>query len=140
MPHGGRGEGTGRATGVCLFRVPCRAPHPSFLAYDPEPASPSAVPHPPCAAFGWCTRRVGSSQQALPLTPPLNACPPFSTPPQYAFQQRKKIIPVLMEADYKPTGWLGALMGTRLYFNMSDPRTIPGKVPGLVKELGDAGK
>jgi hypothetical protein len=29
-----------------------------------------------------------------------------------------------MEADYKPTGWLGALMGTRLYFNMADARQV----------------
>uniref|UniRef100_A0A7S0RZL4 ADP-ribosyl cyclase/cyclic ADP-ribose hydrolase n=1 Tax=Chlamydomonas leiostraca TaxID=1034604 RepID=A0A7S0RZL4_9CHLO len=62
------------------------------------------------------------------------------TEAEYAFQQRKKIIPVLMERDYKPSGWLGALMGTRLYFSMSDPRQIPAKMPGLIKELGDAGR
>ncbi|GFR48254.1 hypothetical protein Agub_g10119 [Astrephomene gubernaculifera] len=62
------------------------------------------------------------------------------TEAEYAFQQRKKIVPVLMEADYKPTGWLGALMGTRLYFNMSDPRQIPAKMGSLIKELGDAGR
>ena len=62
------------------------------------------------------------------------------TEAEYAFQQRKKIVPVLMEADYKPTGWLGALMGTRLYFNMSDPRHIASKMGGLIKELGDAGR
>ncbi len=47
---------------------------------------------------------------------------------------------VLMEGDYKPSGWLGALMGTRLYFNMSDPRQIPSKMGALIKELGDAGR
>ncbi|GFH21548.1 uncharacterized protein HaLaN_18876, partial [Haematococcus lacustris] len=57
-----------------------------------------------------------------------------------AFQQRKKIIPVLLERDYKPSGWLGALMGTRLYFPMHDPRTIPRRVPALMKELGEAGR
>ncbi|GLI60450.1 hypothetical protein VaNZ11_002607 [Volvox africanus] len=62
------------------------------------------------------------------------------TEAEYAFQQRKKIVPVLMEADYKPTGWLGALMGTRLYFNMSDVRQIPSKMGSLIKELGDAGR
>ncbi|PNH02769.1 hypothetical protein TSOC_011218, partial [Tetrabaena socialis] len=62
------------------------------------------------------------------------------TEAEYAFQQRKKIVPVLMEADYKPTGWLGALMGTRLYFNMADPRQISGKMGSLMKELGDAGR
>ncbi|KAL6761002.1 armadillo-type protein [Haematococcus lacustris] len=62
------------------------------------------------------------------------------TEAEYAFQQRKKIIPVLLERDYKPSGWLGALMGTRLYFPMHDPRTIPRRVPALMKELGEAGR
>lgn len=62
------------------------------------------------------------------------------TEAEYAFQQRKKIIPVLMERDYKPSGWLGALMGTRLYFSLHDPRQIPTKMPSLIKELGDAGR
>ncbi len=69
------------------------------------------------------------------LTLPL---PSLSAPPLR--RQRKKIVPVLMEADYKPTGWLGALMGTRLYFNMSDVRQIPNKMGSLIKELGDAGR
>lgn len=62
------------------------------------------------------------------------------TEAEYAFQQRKKIIPVLMEQGYKASGWLGALMGTRLYFNMSDPRQITSKMGSLIKELGDSGK
>ena len=45
-----------------------------------------------------------------------------------------------MESSYKPSGWLGALMGTRLYFDMSDARRIPAKIPSLIKELGDDGK
>ncbi|EFJ50517.1 hypothetical protein VOLCADRAFT_103968 [Volvox carteri f. nagariensis] len=60
------------------------------------------------------------------------------TEAEYAFQQRKKIVPVLMEADYKPTGWLGALMGTRLYFNMSDVRQIPSKMGINATANGDA--
>ncbi|GAX76300.1 hypothetical protein CEUSTIGMA_g3745.t1 [Chlamydomonas eustigma] len=62
------------------------------------------------------------------------------TEAEYAFQQRKKIIPVVMESGFKPTGWLGALMGTRLYFDMSDARRIPAKMPHLMKELADSGK
>ena len=62
------------------------------------------------------------------------------TEAEYAFQQRKKIVPVLMEHNYKPSGWLGALMGTRLYFNMSEGKTILAKMPSLVRELGDDGR
>lgn len=31
-------------------------------------------------------------------------------------------------------------MGTRLYFDMSDARRIPNKIPSLMKELGDSGR
>jgi hypothetical protein len=47
---------------------------------------------------------------------------------------------VSQERDYKPSGWLGALMGTRLYFSLHDPRQIPSKIPALIRELGDAGR
>lgn len=40
------------------------------------------------------------------------------TEAEYAFQQRKRIIPVIFEKSFKPTGWLGALLGTRLYFSV----------------------
>lgn len=62
------------------------------------------------------------------------------TEAEYAFQMRKRIVPVLMETNYKPTGWLGALLGTKLYFDMSDRRLIPERVTKLCRELGDAGK
>ena len=29
---------------------------------------------------------------------------------------KKKIIPLLVQKDYKPDGWLGALLGTKLYY------------------------
>jgi len=45
-----------------------------------------------------------------------------------------------MESQFKPSGWLGALMGTRLYFDMSDARRIPAKIPSLIKELGNDGR
>ena len=43
------------------------------------------------------------------------------TEAEYAFQQRKRIIPVIFEKGFKATGWLGALMGTRLYFTVRCP-------------------
>ena len=62
--------------------------------------------------------------------PPSQAC---RTEAEYAFQQRKRIVPIIMEVGYKPSGWLGALMGTRLYFDMSDVNRVPSKVPSLIK-------
>lgn len=37
----------------------------------------------------------------------------------------------------QPNGWLGALLGTKLYFDMSDRRSIPDKVRLLERELAD---
>ncbi|CAF1443833.1 unnamed protein product [Rotaria magnacalcarata] len=36
---------------------------------------------------------------------------------EYAFVQQKIMIPLLLQANYKPTGWLGFLMGASLYIN-----------------------
>eukprot|EP00041_Stephanoeca_diplocostata_P035500 m.1255378 g.1255378 ORF g.1255378 m.1255378 type:complete len:856 (+) comp24710_c1_seq7:270-2837(+) len=44
-----------------------------------------------------------------------NAC---RTEAEYAYQLKKPIIPV-KSADYRPSGWLGALLGTRLWFSFS---------------------
>lgn len=67
----------------------------------------------------------------------LQAC---RTEAEYAFQQRKKIVPILMERGYNATGWLGALIGTRCYFDMTEAKRIPAKSTALFKELGEAGK
>jgi phosphopantothenate-cysteine ligase len=45
-----------------------------------------------------------------------------------------------MESQFKPSGWLGALMGTRLYFDMSGTDKISTRSIALVKELGNMGK
>ncbi len=29
-----------------------------------------------------------------------------------------RIIPIMMEEEYRPNGWLGALLGTKLFFEM----------------------
>jgi len=58
------------------------------------------------------------------------------TEAEYAFQQKKRIIPLLMEPDYRPSGWLGALLGTKLYFNVSSAREIPTRMQGVIKEIG----
>nr|XP_006824842.1 PREDICTED: uncharacterized protein LOC100377997 [Saccoglossus kowalevskii] len=35
----------------------------------------------------------------------------------YSFKLQKTIIPLMVEPNYSPDGWLGALLGTTLYFN-----------------------
>ncbi|GFR41275.1 hypothetical protein Agub_g1950, partial [Astrephomene gubernaculifera] len=55
---------------------------------------------------------------------------------EYAYQQRKRIVPIMMERGYRPTGWLGILIGTKLYFDCSDRRLIGERVAALERELG----
>ena len=37
---------------------------------------------------------------------------------EYTFQQKKPILPLIMQRHYKPDGWLGIILGAKLYINM----------------------
>ncbi|XP_077863467.1 uncharacterized protein LOC144347218 [Saccoglossus kowalevskii] len=39
---------------------------------------------------------------------------------EYAFQLRKKVIPLMMEDNYSPDGWLGLLLGAKLYYKFTE--------------------
>jgi len=64
------------------------------------------------------------------------------TEAEYAFTLKKPIIPLRMEKDYTPDGWLGALLGSKLYheFNSLQPTDFKDRLSQLVRELGDRGK
>ena len=56
----------------------------------------------------------------------------------YANTKNKQIIPLRLEADYEPDGWLGALCLTRLYYDFSDPEKFDdgwSKLHAQLKEL-----
>jgi len=36
---------------------------------------------------------------------------------EYAFQRKKKMIPLILQANYKPDGWLGILLGCKFHIN-----------------------
>ena len=36
---------------------------------------------------------------------------------EYAFQSRKKIIPLIMQPGYRPDGWLGLVLGSKFYYD-----------------------
>ncbi|CAF1443169.1 unnamed protein product [Adineta steineri] len=36
---------------------------------------------------------------------------------EYAYQQKKHIIPLLLQPNYKPDGWLGIIVGSKIYIN-----------------------
>ena len=62
------------------------------------------------------------------------------TEAEYAFQQRKEVIPLLMQPGYVPDGWLGALVGARLYFDFTVETEFEAQALRLVKELGNRGR
>ncbi|XP_072035236.1 uncharacterized protein [Amphiura filiformis] len=51
----------------------------------------------------------------------------------YAYKLKRPIIPLLMEEGYAPDGWLGLILGTRLYYKFCCDRET--NVDGLLKEI-----
>eukprot|EP00026_Physarum_polycephalum_P003814 Phypoly_transcript_03830.p1 GENE.Phypoly_transcript_03830~~Phypoly_transcript_03830.p1 ORF type:complete len:610 (+),score=59.25 Phypoly_transcript_03830:475-2304(+) len=64
------------------------------------------------------------------------------TEAEYAYTMRKPIIPLKMEKDYSADGWLGALLGSKLYYEFStanDTEFHPTLIH-LMRELGECGR
>ena len=59
---------------------------------------------------------------------------------EYAFKLRKPIVPLRVEVKYLPDGWLGALVGNSLFFDISTPDKLKINFDNFVRELGDRGK
>ena len=59
---------------------------------------------------------------------------------EYTFRLRKRIVPLRLQPDYYPDGWLGALAGSKLVIDCSLPSKFEESVRNLVKELGNVGK
>ena len=55
------------------------------------------------------------------------------------------MVPLMLEKDYRATGWLGLLMGTRVYFNfypevVKTDAAFKKQMDALVRELGTRGQ
>ena len=57
------------------------------------------------------------------------------TEAEYAYTRKKPLIPVMFERNYKPDGWLGIIMGSKLYYPMYNSDEIRDSMPGLVGEI-----
>ena len=64
----------------------------------------------------------------------------------YAVQNEDvDMIPLMMQNGYKARGWLGLIMGTRLYYkfvgdDLDDEAVFEARVESLAREIGDRGK
>ena len=59
---------------------------------------------------------------------------------EYAYQLRKDIIPLMMQRNYQADGWLGMLVGTKLWIDLQRKQIVDSAVGKLIKELGGRGK
>ena len=59
---------------------------------------------------------------------------------EYAYQLRKDIIPLMMQQNYKPDGWLGMIVGTKLWIDLRNNFNVEAAIGKLKKELGDRGR
>eukprot|EP01047_Picozoa_sp_COSAG01_P005801 COSAG01_NODE_202_length_22130_cov_167.927239_21_plen_2422_part_01 len=64
---------------------------------------------------------------------------------QYAYQREKDMVPLMVEEEYRADGWLGMLMGTRMYYvfygsTLSSEVAFEGKMEELCRELGERGR
>ncbi|XP_033106205.1 uncharacterized protein LOC117108331 [Anneissia japonica] len=58
----------------------------------------------------------------------------------YAYKQKKSIIPLIVEEDYVPDGWLGALIGTLIYFHLFNDSKLDTEFQRIISEIGNRGK
>ncbi|CAD5120163.1 DgyrCDS8740 [Dimorphilus gyrociliatus] len=55
---------------------------------------------------------------------------------EYVVTKKKKFLPVRMDKSYKPDGWLGIIIGSRLYYDFSEINT-PGHLKKFLKDIND---
>ncbi|XP_071098917.1 uncharacterized protein [Haliotis cracherodii] len=66
--------------------------------------------------------------------------PNCRTEAEYTFQLRKDYIPLMMQKKYRPDGWLGMILGAKLFFDFSGKYPFEKSMSGMLKELRGRGK
>eukprot|EP00300_Choanocystis_sp_HF-7_P039547 c5868_g1_i2.p1 GENE.c5868_g1_i2~~c5868_g1_i2.p1 ORF type:complete len:642 (-),score=157.04 c5868_g1_i2:78-1973(-) len=66
-----------------------------------------------------------------------NAC---RSEAEYAYQKRVPVIPLLLQPNYVADGWLGLIMGSKLYIDFANPSDFNQRLKMLIKELGTRGR
>ena len=64
---------------------------------------------------------------------------------QYAHQREKDMVPLVVEEGYRPDGWLGMLLGVRLWYafygaTLASNEAFESKMEELCRELGSRGE
>ncbi|KAL3859199.1 hypothetical protein ACJMK2_009428 [Sinanodonta woodiana] len=54
---------------------------------------------------------------------------------EYAFHKQKEIIPLKMQAGYNQDGWLGILVGSKLYYEFTEESNFEAKIKELLNAI-----
>ncbi|CAH1783289.1 unnamed protein product [Owenia fusiformis] len=61
--------------------------------------------------------------------------PNCRTEAEYTFQLRKKTVPIKVQQGYTPNGWLGMMIGTKLFYDFSGKYPFDPKYAELVSQI-----
>ena len=50
------------------------------------------------------------------------------------------MIPITLERNYKPDGWLGMLAGSKVWLDFTEKSRFEGHVQMLLRQIGERGK
>jgi hypothetical protein len=59
---------------------------------------------------------------------------------EYCVNSKIKFLPLMMQPNYKPDGWLGITLGAKLYYDFTDENNWDTKIDQLVKAMGNLGR
>jgi hypothetical protein len=64
---------------------------------------------------------------------------------KYAHQQELDMIPLMMTKGYSAKGWLGLILGTRMWYgfwdaDQDDDAAFERRLDSVIREIGDRGK
>ena len=54
---------------------------------------------------------------------------------KYAYSKDVPIIPIKVNADFEPCGWLGALVGTSMYYVVGSEESLQKNFPNLLRAI-----
>eukprot|EP00457_Paulinella_chromatophora_P003166 gb/GEZN01003172.1/.p1 GENE.gb/GEZN01003172.1/~~gb/GEZN01003172.1/.p1 ORF type:complete len:636 (-),score=129.63 gb/GEZN01003172.1/:243-2150(-) len=80
----------------------------------------------------------GSKVVVLAFEPKYKESPNCRLEAEYAFAQRKALVPALMAAQYRADGWLGALLGSKLWHDFTNQNKFSQAIDGLCKDIQKA--
>lgn len=50
------------------------------------------------------------------------------------------MVPITLERNYKPDGWLGMLVGSKVWLDLTQESKFEGNIQMLVRQIGEKGK